>query len=175
MAAGQSGNSPWAKEANVILLRQLHADGLSMQAIADRIPGATKNGVVGRCHRMQLQARPSPIRPKDGQRQPRIRRAPAVTLPKLASVVIPRREPRQAAAMGKRPPKPPAPVVDKEPERTPDRAVVPSPYKTCQWITSDRRPWLFCGDATDPGHGTYCTRHARASRGSSRSLMDYAA
>lgn len=173
MAEGQSANSPWAKEANVSLLRQLHADGLSMQAIADRIPGATKNGVVGRCHRMRLPPRQSPIRPANGL--PYVRRAPAVTLPKLASVVIPRLEPQQSAAMGRRPPKPPAPTMDKEPERAPEPVVVPSPYKTCQWITSDRKPWLFCGDATDRAHGTYCTKHAKMSRGSTRFLTDHAA
>jgi len=153
-------------------LGELWGEGLSAQRIADQL-GTTKNSTIGKSHRLGLPARPSPIH-RDPNAPPPVyvRRAPAITLPKLASIpteMIVRLEPHQAASLGKRPTKPPAPTIDKEPEQVPE-VVVPSPYKTCQWITSNGRPWTFCGDTTDPRHGTYCAKHARLSRGSTRFL-----
>ena len=66
-------------------LRVLWAEGHSTSEIGRRM-GITKNAVVGKAHRLDLPARPSPIRGRvPGAPRPRIQRAPRVTLPVLAS------------------------------------------------------------------------------------------
>ena len=162
-------------------LRALWDKGLSASQIGLRM-GVTKNGIVGKSHRLGLPARPSPIY-RDPNAPPRVPRARAITLPPLAFVLneaLMRLEPQQSAAMGRRPPKPPARPV-KEPERAPEKApekapevVVPSLYTTCQWTTSDSKPWIFCTNEVDPAHRVYCAKHAKMSRSHVRMLDDAA-
>ena len=65
----------WTEE-RVTELSRLWASGYSASAIG-RMLGVTKNAVVGKAHRMRLEARPSPIR-RD-QRAPARRRVPMPT------------------------------------------------------------------------------------------------
>src|SRR3954464_1946461 len=61
-------------------LRALWDEGHSTAEIGRRM-GVTKNAIVGKAHRLNLPARPSPIR-AEAERKPRqLRRAPRVTLP----------------------------------------------------------------------------------------------
>ena len=69
----------WNDE-NVRRLKTLWAEGHSTAEIGRRM-GVTKNAIVGKAHRLNLPARPSPIR-AEAERKPRQpRRAPRVTLP----------------------------------------------------------------------------------------------
>src|SRR3954468_20415012 len=71
----------WNDE-NVRRLQTLWAEGHSTAEIGRRM-GVTKNAIVGKAHRLNLPARPSPIR-AEAERKPRqLRRAPRVTLPGL--------------------------------------------------------------------------------------------
>ncbi|MSP00972.1 MAG: GcrA cell cycle regulator [Acetobacteraceae bacterium] len=70
-------------------LRGLWAEGLSTAEIGRRL-GVTKNAIVGKAHRLDLPARPSPIR-RDPDAAPVrlavVRRVEGPTLPPLASTV----------------------------------------------------------------------------------------
>ncbi|HJS88304.1 MAG TPA: GcrA family cell cycle regulator, partial [Acetobacteraceae bacterium] len=75
----------WTEET-IARLRALWAEGHSTAEIGRRL-GISKNAVVGKAHRLDLTARPSPIRPSpDGPRpRPPARRGTGPTLPPLAS------------------------------------------------------------------------------------------
>ena len=77
----------WTEET-IVRLRGLWAEGHSTAEIGRRF-GVTKNAIVGKAHRLELPARPSPIR-RDGAsgaqpRRPVPRRAAGPTLPPLSS------------------------------------------------------------------------------------------
>ncbi len=77
----------WTEET-IVRLRGLWAEGHSTAEIGRRL-GVTKNAVVGKAHRLDLPARPSPIR-RDGTpgvqpRRPAPRRIAGPTLPPLSS------------------------------------------------------------------------------------------
>jgi len=153
-------------------VRELWDAGVSTRRIADSVnPPVTKNAIIGLVHRMGLPSRPpcipvlrqfGPPRPpsvrrtvvRDGvQRNIRIA-IPDHTLSALPSLL------RSAPII---PPK--VERMVRVPQDKPERSV-PTPFKTCQWITSDHRPWKFCDAPVDPKHGVYCCEHARAARGS---------
>lgn len=77
----------WAEET-IARLRKLWDEGLSTAEIGRRL-GVTKNCIVGKAHRLDLPARPSPIR-RDGPPRvlaaPKPRTAGGRTLPPLASL-----------------------------------------------------------------------------------------
>jgi GcrA cell cycle regulator len=127
---------PWTDE-QVDLLRELWSLGLSSGKIAVRME-RSKNAVVGKVHRLNLPARPSPI-VRDGPRTPRrAPRAPRVTLPAL----------RVAHA--------PAPVVAHRPAPAPRYGRV----EPCCWpIGEPRKPgFRFCDEASVAG-SVYCPVH----------------
>src|SRR5579864_9460091 len=77
----------WAEET-IVRLRALWDEGHSTAEIGRRL-GVSKNAVVGKAHRLDLPARPSPIR-RDGSggaapRRSAPRRAAGPTLPPLSS------------------------------------------------------------------------------------------
>ncbi len=82
----------WSAEA-IERLRALWAEGHSTAEIGRRM-GISKNAVVGKAHRLNLPARPSPIRREAGEtaprpvvaRPPRPVTAPRATLPVVAAV-----------------------------------------------------------------------------------------
>lgn len=75
----------WSEE-RIAELSRLWASGYTASAIG-RMLGVSKNAVVGKAHRMRLQARPSPIR-RD-QRAPVCRRVPMPVRPVAALPVEP--------------------------------------------------------------------------------------
>jgi len=163
-----AGHTPEWPPERMTLLMEMWDQGLSAGDIALRM-ATTRNAIIGKAHRLNLTARPSPIirtgaRPKGPPRLPRtgLLRAGIPTLPTLSSLA--RKAPPSAPTRHTPsivPTRPPPPARTPE-QRTPKF----SPFKTCQWITSDNRPWKFCDNPVDPTHGTYCTEHAKASRGS---------
>src|ERR1700679_3365613 len=79
----------WAEET-IVRLRTLWDEGLSTAEIGRRL-GVSKNAVVGKAHRLDLPARPSPIR-REGERPPSPpgppRRLAGPTLPPLSSTSL---------------------------------------------------------------------------------------
>src|SRR4051794_41195803 len=75
-------------EGTIARIRALWPEGLSTAEIGRRM-GITKNAVVGKAHRLNLPARPSPIRRVPGEKPARragARRVVGPTLPALDSV-----------------------------------------------------------------------------------------
>jgi GcrA cell cycle regulator len=147
----------WSEET-IVNLRALWAEGHSTAEIGRRL-GVSKNAVVGKAHRLDLPARPSPIR-RDGTgtglpRRSMPRRVAGPTLPPLSSTqpLVPM---AQTVVMVR--PKPVAP-----PPRV--QAVPPRPYGrlvACCWPIGEpgTREFRFCDAESVPGK-PYCAEHAQ--------------
>lgn len=158
----------WTDEI-VSRLRQLWDEGLSTAEIGRRL-NISKNSVVGKAHRLDLPARPSPIR-RDPSGAAPARPAPArVTGPTLPSLAEPA-EPapaampvaeaappvRQAAPARAVPARPT--LVSSRPAQPQPRAAARAP--SCCWpIGEPGTPsFRFCGDPALVGK-PYCQPHA---------------
>jgi GcrA cell cycle regulator len=142
----------WTEET-ILILRALWDEGHSTAEIGRRL-GVTKNAVVGKAHRLNLPARPSPIRRTAGEaRLPRRAVARRSTGPTLSTLV--------AASPVSRP---------VEPARVTQpalRAVAPSPRPTqgrvtaCCWPIGEpgTSSFRFCSDSAMTGK-PYCGEHA---------------
>ena len=154
----------WNDET-IARLRELWAEGLSTAEIGRRM-SVSKNAVVGKAHRLNLPARPSPIR-RDGAgaaaRPPAARRVTGPTLPPLsASVMAPSVAPSVAAPVARQAARPVAgaPAASRP---VPVRAV---PYSagrlsTCCWPIGEpgTKSFRFC-DADATQGKPYCGEHA---------------
>ncbi len=152
-------------------LRALWAEGHSTAEIGRRM-GVTKNAVVGKAHRLQLPARPSPIR-RDGS-VPR-----AVPVGGRRNMLAPIRVPgapvtgRVATAPEPlRPPEPPAKsaaqravaatsAIAPKPLAAPSRPAAARQARSCCWpIGEPGTPgFRFCSGEAMPTK-PYCTEHA---------------
>ncbi|MEJ0017507.1 MAG: GcrA family cell cycle regulator [Acetobacteraceae bacterium] len=150
-----SNPTPWTEELEQ-RLRELWAEGLSTPEIGRRL-GKSKNGVVGKAHRLDLPARPSPII-RSGEPRPvrprQVRAAATLAVLRSLGSAAPKPAPVAVAA-----PAPARPVVA-APQRAPTaRTTVPySPFATCQWPTNNGRPWRFCDSPTKAG-SSWCPEH----------------
>ncbi|WP_158932241.1 GcrA family cell cycle regulator [Acidisphaera sp. S103] len=155
-------------------LRDLWTQGHSTAEIGRRL-GVSKNAIVGKAHRLDLDARPSPIR-RDAAKPATERPSPyprmaGPTLPPLASAggpSAPLATPhvqvlRSPPAIGPRPVAP-APAVTPVP-----RAVMPvAPIQvrrsapSCCWPIGEpgTKTFRFCDDASVAGK-PYCDEHAK--------------
>ncbi len=139
-------DSAWT-EARIAALGEFWRQGLSTAEIGRRL-GVSKNAVVGKAHRLELVARPSPIK---------LRPAPAIAT--AAPVPLPTPELRRPVAT-------PTPV-----------RLVRSQSKgpSCQW--PDGHPgqpdFHFCGEPAAPGK-PYCAAHAARAYVSGKSRSDAA-
>ncbi len=148
-------------------LRQFWADGHSTAEIGRRM-GVTKNAVVGKAHRLELPARPSPIRrAADGSAPPRLavpRRTVGFTLPSLSGVPatpVPEAKPTPNPVPIARVATPAA----RAPVATPAlRAVAARSTRSvpCCWPIGEpgTKSFRFC-DADATGGKPYCTEHAQ--------------
>jgi GcrA cell cycle regulator len=156
----------WAVET-IVRLRTLWDEGLSTAEIGRRL-GVSKNAVVGKAHRLDLPARPSPIR-RDGsgpavpRRSPAPRRIAGPTLPPLSST-----SPVTASSAGpSMMPRMLAPTPRPIPVPPPVRVASPAPRPygrivTCCWPIGEpgTRSFRFCDVASEPGK-PYCSDHAK--------------
>ena len=156
----------WTEET-IARLRQLWQDGHSTAEIGRRM-GITKNAVVGKAHRLELPARPSPIRrgTQDGPRPRRsaVRRTTGATLPGMTSSTPPVQRPV-----------PPVAAVPSAAEVAPARPATPQPVvlralplikpsarvSPCCWPIGDpgTPSFRFCDDGALPNK-PYCAEHA---------------
>ena len=162
-------------------LRALWAEGHSTAEIGRRL-GVTKNAIVGKAHRLDLPARPSPIR-RDPDAAPvrraTVRRVEGPTLPPLPSTVAD--ADGTYATFARTPPLPrqpavarPAPAIPRPVAQAPRPvappmhrpvAVAPRPYGrivTCCWPIGEpgTREFHFCDVPSEPGR-PYCEEHIR--------------
>ncbi len=155
----------WAEET-IMRLRALWDEGLSTAEIGRRL-GVSKNAVVGKAHRLDLPARPSPIR-RDGSgggapRRSAPRRIAGPTLPPLSST-----SPFAGSAAGAVLASQMAALAPKPmPVPTPPRVAVPAPRPygrivTCCWPIGEpgTQDFRFCDMASEPGK-PYCCDHAK--------------
>jgi len=166
----------WAEET-IVRLRELWSEGHSTAEIGRRL-GVSKNAVVGKAHRLDLPARPSPIR-REGERPPprsgTPRRLAGPTLPPLSSAALAGTAlagggfavGSVAPAVGL-PPRPSVPVAPR-PAPAPRVALAaappPRPYGrviTCCWPIGEpgTRSFRFCDAQSVPGK-PYCEEHAQ--------------
>ena len=136
----------WTAKA-IDLLRALWAEGHSTAEIGRRM-GVTKNAIVGKAHRLDLPARPSPIRKEAG-----------------ASPATPRRKPsvREAAAPARRfvpQPQPAPPPAAAAPVVATVRPFPRASLRSCCWPIGEpgARDFRFCAAEADPGK-PYCADH----------------
>jgi GcrA cell cycle regulator len=160
-------------EETIRNLKDLWSQGLSTAEIGRRL-SVSKNAIVGKAHRLELDARPSPIRrgaakPATDRPVPLSRMA-GPTLPPLASTGAPPFvasapsvqsfrsspivAPRPAAAIPQ-PAPPPPPIM---PSASFSRRSAPS----CCWPIGEpcTKTFRFCDDACLPGK-PYCDAHAK--------------
>ena len=143
----------WADEI-ITRLRELWDEGHSTAEIGRRL-GVSKNAVVGKASRLDLPARPSPIRRAGGTVTHHRRVVPA--LPPLASTVAPIVEMRPLPAPVA------APVVVRRPV-----TMAPLPPRsygrviTCCWPIGNpgSKSFRFCDDNSAPGK-PYCAAHCQ--------------
>jgi GcrA cell cycle regulator len=166
-------------------LRDLWAEGHSTAEIGRRL-GVSKNAIVGKAHRLDLPARPSPIRREGSSPAPERRAVPrrveGPTLPPLAStetpplaeaivaepvhIVAPISEPVVEMAPAPSPmlkmAPPPRPVQVASPRIQPVAARPYGRIVTCCWPIGEpgTKTFRFCDDRSEPGK-PYCEDHAK--------------
>ncbi len=136
-------------------LKALWAEGHSTAEIGRRM-GVSKNAVVGKAHRLSLEARPSPIRrsaPGEPPKRPAARRVTGPTLPTMAA---PTPEPQHRPL--------PPPVLAAPAPAPALRAVGRSGggrLVACCWPIGEpgTRTFRFCDGESLPGK-PYCGTHA---------------
>ena len=146
----------WSEE-QITRLRALWAEGHSTAEIGRRM-GISKNAVVGKAHRLNLSARPSPIRRVPGA--PQVPRAPRpAPMRAVERVPFPQRNfSVVTAGQVMRPVSPPQP----RPVATPTPPPAPRlSNATCCWpIGEPGKPgFTFCCDRALAGK-PYCEAHA---------------
>jgi len=164
----------WSEEI-ISRLRGMWAEGHSTAEIGRRL-GVSKNAIVGKAHRLDLPARPSPIRREpvspDAARSAPPRRVEGPTLPPLASADVVQGAREAVVARGPasspQPPRVVPPPQAAAPPAQPSprvQVVAPRPFArvaTCCWPIGEpgTRSFRFCDDPAEAGK-PYCADHAR--------------
>ena len=77
----------WTEE-RIDRLKAMWTEGATASQIADELGGVSRNAVIGKAHRLGLEARPSPVKPgeeKEGAKKPAKAAAPKAARPKIES------------------------------------------------------------------------------------------
>lgn len=142
----------WMTPDAILKLREWWADHAITTIEIGRRLGASKNAIVGKAHRLDLEARPSPIR-RSGEPAviTRVRPVVRVTLPPLASLSPQPPAPRPMIAA-------PIPI----PRAT---SVARSDRPKCCWPIGTPRTasFRFCDEQAEPGR-SYCDEHCKRAR-----------
>jgi GcrA cell cycle regulator len=164
----------WDDET-IRLLRELWTQGHSTAEIGRRL-GVSKNAIVGKAHRLDLDARPSPIRRDTskpaGDRPSPCLRAAGPTLPPLPSAAV--QASATSAPSNVRPLRMPPVLISRPVLPAPIAPVAPRPMMppaqiqsrrsapSCCWPIGEpgTKSFRFCDDTSMPGK-PYCDEHAK--------------
>jgi GcrA cell cycle regulator len=113
----------WTEE-RIERLKAMWAQGATASQIADELGGVSRNAVIGKAHRLGLEARPSPVKPGDEKEH----RAPATSAPAPKPAPAERPAPRAAAAAPAA--AEPAAAPAQPPARTPQRSQQELQYRS---------------------------------------------
>ena len=128
----------WTDDAEAIL-RRMWGCGVSASKIAKHLGGVTRNAVVGKAHRLNLERRASPIkRLAPGEVPKRYRRANRGQAKGVRLSII-----KSSAA----------PVVRRHAE-----PVKLHPTHKCKWLNGERPNWTYCGKDCQEGF-SWCPEH----------------
>ena len=86
----------WTEE-RIERLKKMWQDGATASQIADELGGVSRNAVIGKAHRLGLEARPSPVKPGEEKEHRAAATAPAPTPAKAGAVPADRPTPKTAA------------------------------------------------------------------------------
>jgi GcrA cell cycle regulator len=136
----------WTEE-RIETLKTMWEAGQTASQIAEALGGVSRNAVIGKAHRLDLQARPSPVKPNEPAAAP---------APVVAPVVAAPAEPEPAAIVAAPPPPPPVlPQAEPEPaavaveddadedEEEADEVAAPAPVRAPQPILRSVGPGGF--------------------------------
>jgi GcrA cell cycle regulator len=153
-------------------LRDLWTQGHSTAEIGRRL-GVSKNAIVGKAHRLDLDARPSPIRRDVAkpatERQTSYPRVAGPTLPPLASAGVQSMAPSNVQVLRSSPVIGPRPATATPIAAPAPRPVMPSaPIQarrsapSCCWPIGEpgTKTFRFCDDTSVAGK-PYCDEHAK--------------
>ncbi len=153
----------WDSET-ISRLRAFWTEGLSTAEIGRRM-GVTKNAVVGKAHRLNLSARPSPIRRAlSADSEPRaaaVRRVTGPTLPPLVEArPLPAPPVVAAAPVDARPPVRVAPASEPRPVAVRSVPFRSSRTSSCCWPIGEpgTKSFRFCSGDAAVGK-PYCQEH----------------
>ena len=165
----------WTDE-RIEQLKSLWEQGMTASQIAEALGGVSRNAVIGKAHRLDLQARPSPVR--GGESGGEVRTKPAPPPPVAPATVEVPPAPQPAAVAAKAAPVaaslPTGPVAPAGPAAPPRRMIPAKPSaeirgktslldltdKICRWPLGHpgEADFHFCGE---PVHLSfpYCRSH----------------
>lgn len=107
----------WTDE-RIDTLKTMWEKGMTASQIAEALGGVSRNAVIGKAHRLGLQARPSPVKPNEPEAKPAAAPppvAPKAATPKPAVAPAPKAEPRPAPVAANPVPPQPAPATPAAP------------------------------------------------------------
>lgn len=117
----------WTEE-RIDKLKELWSKGMTASQIAEELGGVSRNAVIGKAHRLDLQSRPSPVKGGDGEAA--VKPEPKKATPRAAPA------PKAAPAPAAPPPPPvqakapaPAPVADDGDDDAEVNAPMPLPNR----------------------------------------------
>lgn len=141
-------------------LKIMWKQGLTTGEIGKRL-GVSKNSIVGKVHRLQLDARPSPIKKKEEIAQETV--AAADTAPAKESISKVKEEKKVCPAKEKAEEKPVSVAAQNQTEKKQNGRIrlIDLDNHTCRWPIGDPKDenFHFCGKKVKIGQ-TYCEEHA---------------
>jgi GcrA cell cycle regulator len=124
----------WTDE-RIDRLRALWTKGVTASQIAEELGGVSRNAVIGKAHRLGLQARPSPVKANEPAPEPRAKAKPApakpvapVAKPAAAARPAPRPEPVRASPSASAAPAPAAAASTATPTEPIVRSIGPGGF-----------------------------------------------
>lgn len=123
----------WTDE-RIEQLRALWTKGITASQIAEELGGVSRNAVIGKAHRLGLQARPSPVKANDPEPKAKAKPAaapkpaPAPTSRPAAAKPAPQPEPVREAAPARPAPAAPAAAASDKPAEPVVRSIGPGGF-----------------------------------------------
>ena len=140
----------WSRDREV-LLRMLHAEGLSSTQIRDRMGAPTRNTIIGKLFRLGL---PGKRKSEETHRQSNINKK-RISKFNFARQKAPPSKARDGAGFVNSPPSQASPALPSL-----DVMLLDLQIDQCRFPQGDRAPFKFCGQPTK-GDSSWCGFHQR--------------